>query len=106
MTARFCDQFSALLIDEDELWSPSGSTLVRMPFSQECMKDGLEMGLKNIESKTDKFLEHASRVLLFLKSVLQVRKQLTTSQIPQVSVMHYLACTIKPILLFDSVKSK
>ncbi|KAL3718738.1 hypothetical protein ACJRO7_003791 [Eucalyptus globulus] len=72
LTARFRDQFSALLIDEDELWSPSGSTLVRMPFSQECMKDGLEMGLKNIESKTDKFLEHASRVLLFLKSVLQV----------------------------------
>lgn len=100
MTSRFRDQFSALLIDEDELWSPSGSTLVRMPFSQECMKDGLEMGLKNTELITDKFLEHASRVLLFLKSVLQVRKWLTSSQIPQVSVIHYLACTVKSTFTF------
>ena len=43
-----------------------------MPLSPECMKDGLESGLKRIKQITDRFLEHASRTLLFLKSILQV----------------------------------
>uniref|UniRef100_A0A3Q7EVM1 Sacsin/Nov domain-containing protein n=1 Tax=Solanum lycopersicum TaxID=4081 RepID=A0A3Q7EVM1_SOLLC len=72
LTERFRDQFSPLLIDQNVPWSLSNSTVIRMPFSLECMKDGSEFGLKKISVMLDKFLNNASATILFLKSVLQV----------------------------------
>ena len=51
---------------------PSDSTIIRMPLSSACLKDGLESGIERIKEISSKFLDHASRSLLFLKSVLQV----------------------------------
>ncbi|KAF3681217.1 hypothetical protein FXO38_01851 [Capsicum annuum] len=73
LTERFRDQFSPLLIDQNVPWSLSNSTVIRMPFSLECMKDGLEFGLKKISMMLDKFLNNASATILFLKSVLQTQ---------------------------------
>jgi sacsin len=61
-----------MMIGQNMSWSSSDSTIIRMPLSSECLKDGLENGLKRIKQITDRFLEHASRTLLFLKSILQV----------------------------------
>ncbi|XP_031371785.1 sacsin isoform X1 [Punica granatum] len=72
LTTRFRDQFSPLLIGQDMLWSSAASTLIRMPLSLECGKEGLESGMTRIKTFTDVLSEHASRALLFLKSVLQV----------------------------------
>ncbi|KAK4746859.1 hypothetical protein SAY87_025896 [Trapa incisa] len=72
LKTRFQDQFRPLLIDQDALWSSSDSTLIRMPLSPECLKDGIESGLARTKKFTDALSEHASRALLFLKSVLQV----------------------------------
>lgn len=72
LTERFCDQFHPMMIDTNMPWSSSDSTIIRMPLSSECLKDGMEIGLKRIKQITDRFLEHASRSLLFLKSILQV----------------------------------
>ncbi|XP_059447074.1 uncharacterized protein LOC132178626 isoform X3 [Corylus avellana] len=72
LTGRFCDQFSPMMIGQNMSWSLSDSTIIRMPLSSECLKDGLEIGLKRIKQITDRFLEHGSRTLLFLKSILQV----------------------------------
>ncbi|XP_057477891.1 uncharacterized protein LOC130765480 [Actinidia eriantha] len=72
LTEQFRDQFNPLLIGQIMPWSSSDFTVIRMPLSYECMKDGLECGLKQIESIFEKFMEHGSRILLFLKSVLQV----------------------------------
>ncbi|XVF66987.1 hypothetical protein PTKIN_Ptkin10aG0083900 [Pterospermum kingtungense] len=72
LTERFRDQFIPMLIDQKMPWSSSDSTIIRMPLSPECLKDGLELGLKRVNQIIDRFLEHASRILIFLKSVLQV----------------------------------
>ncbi|XVE66342.1 hypothetical protein DITRI_Ditri08aG0072500 [Diplodiscus trichospermus] len=72
LTERFRDQFIPMLIDQKMPWSSSDSTIIRMPLSAECLKDGLELGLKRVNQIMDRFLEHASRMLIFLKSVLQV----------------------------------
>lgn len=72
LTQRFSDQFSPMMIGQNMSWSSSDSTIIRMPLSPECMKDGLEGGLTRIKKITDRFLGHASRTLLFLKSILQV----------------------------------
>lgn len=85
MTTRFCDQFSPLLIGQDRLWSSSDSTLIRMPLTTECMEDGLESGLRQIKQLTDRLFEHASRVLLFLKSIVQVELELNF-------ILHYRFC--------------
>ncbi|KAK3017644.1 hypothetical protein RJ639_003236 [Escallonia herrerae] len=72
LTERFRDQFSPMLISGNMPWSTSDSTIIRMPLSSECMKDGIEGGMERMTLIFDKFMEHASRALLFLKSVLQV----------------------------------
>ena len=72
LTERFCDQFNPMLIGQNLPWSLSACTVMRMPLSSECMKDGLEFGLQRVKKIFDRFLEHASRILLSLKSVLQV----------------------------------
>ncbi|XP_023513522.1 sacsin isoform X1 [Cucurbita pepo subsp. pepo] len=68
---RFKDQFHPLLGGQNMSW-PSDSTIIRMPLSSACLKDGLESGIERIKEISSKFLDHASRSLLFLKSVLQV----------------------------------
>lgn len=72
LTQRFCDQFSPMLIDQNDLWSLSDSTIIRMPLSSDCLKVGSDFGSNRIKHITDIFMEHGSRALLFLKSVLQV----------------------------------
>lgn len=68
---RFNDQFHPLLGGQNMSW-PSDSTIIRMPLSSACLKDGLETGIGRIKEISSKFLDHASRSLLFLKSVVQV----------------------------------
>lgn len=65
-----------MLIGQNMPWSSSDSTVIRMPLSPEYMKDGIESGLKRVTLMFDKFMEHASRTVLFLKSVLQVMSYL------------------------------
>ncbi|XP_057960552.1 uncharacterized protein LOC131152729 isoform X2 [Malania oleifera] len=72
LTQRFRDQFNPMLIDQNMAWSSSDFTVIRMPLSSEFMKEGLEHGSKRIKQIFDRFLEHASISLLYLKSVFQV----------------------------------
>ncbi|KAJ1427629.1 Sacsin [Sesbania bispinosa] len=72
LTQRFCDQFSPMLINQNDLWSLSDSTIIRMPLSLDCLKVGPDFGSNRIRHITDIFMEQGSRALLFLKSVLQV----------------------------------
>lgn len=72
LTERFCDQFKPMLIGEGMPWSSLDSTIIRMPLSSECLRNGLELGLKRVKQICDRFMEHASRTLIFLKSVLEV----------------------------------
>lgn len=72
LTERFRDQFNPMLIAENMPWSALDSTVIRIPLSSECLKDGLELGLKRVKQIFDRFLEHASRALIFMKSILQV----------------------------------
>ncbi|KAK7349013.1 hypothetical protein VNO80_23837 [Phaseolus coccineus] len=72
LTQRFCDQFSPMLVDRNDLWSLADSTIIRMPLSSDCLKDGPDLGSNRIRHITDIFMRHGSRTLLFLKSVLQV----------------------------------
>lgn len=72
LTDRFHDQFSALLINQNIPWLKSDSTVIRLPLSSEYTKDGIEFGLKRISLLFDTFLQHASRTILFLNSVMQV----------------------------------
>lgn len=72
MTERFRDQFNPMLIDQNMPWSSSDSTIIRMPLSSDCMKDGLEDGSKRVKQIFDRFVAQASTSLLFLKSVFQV----------------------------------
>lgn len=72
LTDRFGDQFNPMLIGERMPWSMHDSTIIRMPLSLDCLQDGLKLGLKRVKQIVDRFLEHASRTLIFLKSVSQV----------------------------------
>ncbi|KDP43312.1 hypothetical protein JCGZ_24233 [Jatropha curcas] len=71
LTERFCDQFDPMLAGEN-MSSSFDSTIIRMPLSSECLKDGLELGLKRVKQIFERFMESSSRTLIFLKSVLQV----------------------------------
>lgn len=73
---QFRDQFTPLSISQSMPWLSSDSTVIRMPLSSECMKNGPECGLKRVEDIFEKFMEHGSRILLFLKSILQVRSDI------------------------------
>ncbi|KAK7310408.1 hypothetical protein RJT34_07912 [Clitoria ternatea] len=72
LTQRFGDQFSPMFIDRNDLWSLDDSTIIRMPLSPDCLKVGPDFESNRIKHITDIFMEHGSRALLFLKSVLQV----------------------------------
>lgn len=69
---RFRDQFSPMLIDENMPWSSADSTFIRLPLSSKCKEDGSEFGLTRMTLIFNKFMEHASKLILFLKSILQV----------------------------------
>ncbi|CAN0888331.1 SACS [Linum grandiflorum] len=69
---RFKDQFMPMLIGQDMPWASSDSTIIRMPLSSECLKDGLDLGMKRVNRIFDRTLEHASRLLIFLKSIVKV----------------------------------
>ncbi|TXG69797.1 hypothetical protein EZV62_004732 [Acer yangbiense] len=81
LTERFRDQFNPMLIGENMPWSSLDSTVICMPMSSECLKDGLEVGLKRVKQIVDRYLEHASRTLIFLKSVLKVKLILSNNDI-------------------------
>lgn len=72
MVERFSDQFTPMLLGQDKAWSSTDSTIIRMPLSSDILKDGLEAGLYRVKQMSDQFLENASRILIFLKSVSQV----------------------------------
>lgn len=72
MVERFSDQFNPMLIGQDKAWSLTDSTIIRMPLSSEILKDGLEAGLYRVKQISDRFLDNASRILIFLKSVSEV----------------------------------
>lgn len=72
LTERFRDQFIPMLIGESMPWSSADSTIIRMPLSAEFMEDEIETGLKKLVMIFNKFMENASRAILFLKSILQV----------------------------------
>ncbi|TQD90400.1 hypothetical protein C1H46_024037 [Malus baccata] len=72
LTDRFRDQFNPMLIGHNMSWSSSDSTIIRMPLSSECLNNGLELGSRRIKQISDRFMQHSSRSLIFLKSVMQV----------------------------------
>lgn len=72
LTDRFRDQFNPMLIGPSISWPSLDSTIIRMPLSSECLNNGLELGLRRIKQISERFLEHSSRSLIFLKSVMQV----------------------------------
>lgn len=93
---KFNDQFHPMLGGQNMSW-PSDSTIVRMPLSPACLKDGLEPGIRKIKEISSKFLDHASRSLLFLKSVVQVRyhhEHYFTMQHMDIYILRYLYTTV------------
>jgi len=71
LTERFHDQFSPMLVRQGISLSTSDSTVIRMPLSSKCLKE-VENGSKRVKLIFDRFMDHASSSLLFLKSILQV----------------------------------
>ncbi|KAL6536569.1 hypothetical protein OROGR_013141 [Orobanche gracilis] len=71
LVEQFPDQFSPMLIDETMPWSSADSTVIRLPLSSKCMDDGAAFGLTRMTSLFNKFMEHDSKTLLYLKSILQ-----------------------------------
>ncbi|KAL3643316.1 hypothetical protein CASFOL_014131 [Castilleja foliolosa] len=72
LTERFSDQFSPMLIYENMPWSSADSTVIRMPLSSKSVEGGAAFGLTRMSSLLDKFKEHASKTILYLKSILKV----------------------------------
>ncbi|KZV50624.1 sacsin [Dorcoceras hygrometricum] len=72
LTERFRDQFIPMLIGEDMQWPSSNSTVIRMPLSSKFKEDGTDLGSSRMTSIFNKFIEHSSKIMLFLKSILQV----------------------------------
>lgn len=69
---RFRDQFMPMLIGEDMQWSSSNSTVIRMPLSSKFKEDGTDLDSSRMRLIFNKFMEHSSKIMLFLKSILQV----------------------------------
>ncbi|GAA0148778.1 hypothetical protein LIER_08123 [Lithospermum erythrorhizon] len=72
LTEKFHDQFSPMIVGDRIPWLSSDMTVIRMPLSSVFLKDATESGCRQISVLFNNFMEHASRTLLFLKSVLQV----------------------------------
>ncbi|KAI3921040.1 hypothetical protein MKX01_036019 [Papaver californicum] len=109
LTERFRDQFNPMLIDQNMPWSSSDSTIIRMPLSSDCMKDGLEDGSKRVKQIFDRFVSQASTSLLFLKSVFQAISGLQLDTVAGVAArisrngrpvdVHISSCILSPLPL-------
>ncbi|KAL7096896.1 hypothetical protein ACP275_10G109500 [Erythranthe tilingii] len=86
LTERFHDQFSPMLIYDNMPWSSADSTVIRLPLSSEFIGDGAEFGLARMMLMFNKFMDHGSEKILFLKSVLQVSLSTWENEIPQPSL--------------------
>nr|CAD1821120.1 unnamed protein product [Ananas comosus var. bracteatus] len=71
LVERFRDQFYPMLVTKEISLSSSNSTVIRMPLSSKCLKE-LETVSKRVKQIFDRFMQHSSSTLLFLKSILQV----------------------------------
>lgn len=71
LTERFRDQFSPMYVGQKVPWS-NDSTVIRMPISSKFIEDGTETEWTEIRQIFDGFMKHASRTLVFLKSVSEV----------------------------------
>ncbi|KAL8224267.1 hypothetical protein R6Q57_019742 [Mikania cordata] len=71
LTERFRDQFSPMFVGQKVPWS-TDSTVIRMPISSKFIEDGAESGWAEITKMFENFIKHASRTVVFLKSVSEV----------------------------------
>ncbi|KAL3825148.1 hypothetical protein ACJIZ3_021177 [Penstemon smallii] len=86
LTERFRDQFSPMLVDDNMPWSSTDSTVIRMPLSSKSREDGAGFDLTKMTLIYNNFMEHASKTILFLKSVLQVSLSTWEDGSPQPSL--------------------
>ncbi|XP_076890119.1 uncharacterized protein LOC143541094 [Bidens hawaiensis] len=84
LTERFRDQFSPLFVGQKVPWS-NDSTVIRMPISSKFIEDGAESGWTEITKIFENFMKHASRTLVFLKSVSEVSLSTWEEKEPQPS---------------------
>lgn len=61
-----------MMIDENLPWSSADSTVIRLPLSSKNKGDGAQIGPERMALIFNKFMEHASKLMLFLKSTSQV----------------------------------
>ncbi|KAL4575550.1 hypothetical protein LXL04_022397 [Taraxacum kok-saghyz] len=80
LTERFRDQFTPMFIGQKVPWS-SDSTVIRMPISSKLIEDGWT----EIQLIFENFIKHASRTLVFLKSVSEVSLSTWEEKEPQLS---------------------
>ncbi|KAL8483693.1 hypothetical protein ACS0TY_026393 [Phlomoides rotata] len=83
LTERFHDQFSPMMINENLPWSSADSTVIRLPLSCKSMGDGAQIGSSRMTLIFNKFMEHASKSILYLKSISQVSLSTWEDGIPQ-----------------------
>lgn len=72
LPGRFQDQFLPLSVSKTLSWGSSASTIIRMPLKSNSAEDSVQSGDQRIKHLFNKFKDHGSAVLLFLKSVEQV----------------------------------
>ncbi|XP_071734151.1 uncharacterized protein [Rutidosis leptorrhynchoides] len=71
LTERFSDQFSPMFVGQKVPWS-SDSTVIRMPIPPKLIDVDTESEWTEITQIFENFIRHASRTLVFLKSVSEV----------------------------------
>lgn len=84
LTERFRDQFSPMFVGQKVPWS-TDSTVIRMPISSKFIDDGTESGWTGVRLILENFIKHASRTLVFLKSVSEVSLSTWGEKEPQPS---------------------
>ncbi|KAI3696119.1 hypothetical protein L1987_79128 [Smallanthus sonchifolius] len=84
LTERFRDQFSPMFVGQKVPWS-TDSTVIRMPISSKFIGDGAESGWTEITKIFENFIKHASRTVVFLKSVSEVSLSTWEEKEPQPS---------------------
>ncbi|KAJ0674652.1 putative transcription factor C2H2 family [Helianthus annuus] len=82
LTEQFRDQFSPMFVGQKVPWS-SDSTVIRMPISSKFIEDGAESGWTEITKVFENFIKHASRTVVFLKSVSEVSLSTWEKKEPQ-----------------------
>ena len=74
MTKTFYDQFHPFMMHEDGMFSIDDSTIIRMPLSSR-LRDELGASSARIEGIFSGFIDHASSLMLSLKSVMKVQEK-------------------------------